>query len=66
MRQPRTAEAQSATEHGAMKIINLLHVTLACAFYRWALREIDPLHPDVPKLLLRRQELEERAHRLWA
>ena len=51
---------------GLMKILNLLHVTLACAFYRWALREIDPLHPDVPKLLLRRQELEERAHRLWA
>jgi hypothetical protein len=49
-----------------MKIINLLHATLACAFYRWALREIDPLHPDVPHLLLRRQELEERAHRLWA
>ncbi len=49
-----------------MKILALLHVTLACAFYRWALREIDPLHPDLPRILMKRQQLEERAQRLWA
>lgn len=47
-----------------MKILILLHVALAHAFYRWALREIDPLHPDVPRILLRAQELEDRAQRL--
>jgi hypothetical protein len=49
-----------------MKIISLLHLTLARAFYNWALREIDPLHPDMPRILLRRQELEDKAHRIWA
>jgi hypothetical protein len=49
-----------------MKILSLLHVTLARAFYRWALREIDPLHPDMPRILLRTQELEDRAQRLGA
>lgn len=66
MRLHRTPELALRLNHQGMKILNLLHVTVACAFYRWALREIDPLHPDVPRLLLRRQELEERAHRLWA
>ncbi len=47
-----------------MKILSLLHLAVARAFYSWALREIDPLHPDVPKIVLRRQELESKAHRL--
>lgn len=47
-----------------MKILTLLHLALARAFYRWALREIDPLHPDVPRILLRTQELEDRAQRM--
>jgi hypothetical protein len=49
-----------------MKILSLLHVTLARSFYRWALREIDPLHPDMPRILMRAQELEDRAQRLGA
>jgi len=27
------------------------------AFVSWALREIDPLHPDLPGLIVRRAEL---------
>ena len=49
-----------------MKILNFIHVTLAQAFYGWALREIDPMHPDLPRILLRRQELADKAHRLFA
>lgn len=49
-----------------MKIFNLIHVTLAQAFYGWALREIDPLHPDLPRILMRRQELADKANRLFA
>ena len=37
-----------------MKILNLIHVMVAQAFYQWALREINPLHPDVPRIMLRR------------
>ena len=49
-----------------MKILSLLHLVLAQAFYRWAMREISPLHPDVPRIMLRQQELSERARRIWA
>jgi hypothetical protein len=49
-----------------MKILNLIHVMVAQAFYRWALREIDPLHPDVPRIMLRRRELEDKAQRIFA
>ena len=49
-----------------MKILNLIHVTLAQAFYSWALREINPLHPDVPRIMLRRQELADKARRMFA
>lgn len=28
------------------------------AFYRWALREIDPMHPDLPHIVVRVAELE--------
>lgn len=27
------------------------------AFYRWALREIDPMHDDVPRIVLRLRNL---------
>jgi hypothetical protein len=49
-----------------MKILNLIHVMVAQAFYGWALREINPLHPDVPRIMLRRQELEDKARRIFA
>ena len=50
----------------AMKILTLLHVTVAQAFYRWAMNEIDPMHPDVPRIMLRQKELADRARGLFA
>ena len=47
-----------------MKIVHLLHVVLAQAFYRWAMKEINPTHPDVPKILLRQRELMDKHDRL--
>ncbi len=49
-----------------MKILNLLHVVVAQAFYRWAMAEISPMHPDVPKIMLRQQQLAEKYRRIWA
>lgn len=31
---------------------------MALSYYRWAMRQIDPLHPDVPQIVLRIRELE--------
>jgi hypothetical protein len=49
-----------------VKILNLIHVMVAQAFYRWAMREIDPLHPDVPRIMKRQRELEDKARRMFA
>jgi hypothetical protein len=49
----------------SMKILNLIHVMVAQAFYSWALREINPLHPDVPRIMLRRMELADKASRVF-
>ncbi len=49
-----------------MKILDLIHVTFARAFYGWAMREIDPMHPDVPRILLRQKELADKANRMFA
>lgn len=51
---------------GLMKVLHLLHVVAAQAFYRWAMSEINPLHPDVPRIMLRQQELDEKWRRIWA
>lgn len=59
-----TARPWRSAHHCGMKILNLLHLTVAQAFYRWALREINPLHPDVPRILLRQQELSDRARQV--
>jgi hypothetical protein len=48
-----------------MKILSLIHVTVAQAFYRWAMREINPLHPDLPRIMLRQQELADKARRMF-
>lgn len=48
-----------------MYLPHMLRVWLAQAFYRWALREIDPLHPDVPRLVLRERELADQAARAF-
>ena len=50
----------------AMKILHLLHVVVAQAFYRWAMNEISPMHPDVPKIMLRQQQLAEKYRKIWA
>lgn len=47
-----------------MKILHLLHVVTAQAYYRWAMSEIRPLHPDVPKIMRRQKELEDKYRRL--
>jgi hypothetical protein len=49
-----------------MKILNLIHVVLAQAFYKWAMREINPLHPDLPRIMQRQSELSDKAERLFA
>ena len=51
---------------GPMKILHFIHVTFAQAFYGWALREIDPMHPDLPKLVMKRQQLADEARRMFA
>jgi len=47
-----------------MKLLNILHAWVADGFYRWAMREINPLHPDVPVILQRRRELQDKMERL--
>ena len=49
-----------------MKILNLIHVMVAQAFYSWALREINPMHPDLPRIMMRRQELADKQNRMFA
>lgn len=49
-----------------MKILNLIHVTFAQFFYDWALREINPMHPDMPRIMMRRLELQDKAKRVFA
>jgi len=49
-----------------MKIFNFIHVTFAQAFYSWAMREIHPLHPDVPRIMQRQRELQDKATRIFA
>jgi len=49
-----------------MKMLHLLHAWIGAGFYRWAMREIDPLHPDVPMILARHRELQDKLGRLLA
>ena len=48
-----------------MKVLHLLHVVTAQAYYRWAMKEINPTHPDVPKIMIRQQELADKYRSLW-
>jgi hypothetical protein len=61
--QPEIGLTASST---VMKILHLLHVVVAQAFYKWAMKEISPMHPDVPKIMLRQQQLNEKYRRIWA
>jgi hypothetical protein len=49
-----------------MKILNFIHVVTAQAFYRWAMSEINPMHPDVPRIMRRQRELADKAQRIFA
>ena len=49
-----------------MKVLHLLHVMLAQAFYRWAMAEINPMHPDVPRIMMRQHQLAEKHRNIWA
>jgi hypothetical protein len=49
-----------------MKILNFIHVMVARAFYSWAMKEINPMHPDVPRIVQRQRELEDKAQRIFA
>lgn len=49
----------------AMTILHLLHARLGAGFYRWALREIRPLHEDVPMIVRRQRELMDKEQRIW-
>ena len=47
-----------------MKVLRFIHISLASAFYAWALREINPLHQDVPRIVLRQRELQDQSRDL--
>lgn len=66
MSQPPTGWLCSMRLNTSMKILNLIHVMVAQAFYSWALREINPLHPDVPRIMLKRMELADKANRVFS
>jgi hypothetical protein len=64
--QPPTTQISSFRNIRVMKILNLIHVLVAQAFYSWAMREINPLHPDLPRIMLRKKELDDKAQRIFA
>ncbi len=45
-------------------MLHILHAWIGAAFYGWALREIDPMQPDVPRIMLRQRELQDKMGRL--
>jgi hypothetical protein len=48
-----------------MKVLHLLHALLADQYYRRAMREnLHPNHPDIPRVVLRRQQLADKIKRL--
>lgn len=47
-----------------MSILRILHTLAGAGFYAWALREINPLHPDLPRIVLRKRELQDELARL--
>jgi hypothetical protein len=61
-----TGLALSLGPNRFMKILNLIHITVAQAFYSWALREINPMHPDVPRIMMRRRELADKQQQIFA
>ena len=67
MHKPGAYKEKTCDEHHTpMKILNLIHITVAQAFYSWALREINPMHPDLPRIMMRKMELADKSKRMFA
>ena len=66
MRVEPTLRADSLRTIRYMKILNFIHVMVARSFYSWAMKEINPMHPDVPRIMQRQRELEDKAQRIFA
>lgn len=49
-----------------MKILEMVYAMLARGFYRQALREIDPMHPDVGKLVIRERHHNDTLKRIFS
>lgn len=47
-----------------MKVMQLLYLEIVRAYYRWAMHQIDPMHPDVVLIVVRQQELDADRRRL--
>ena len=61
-----TAWVGSVGHYRCMKILNFIHVMVARGFYSWAMKEINPMHPDLPRIMQRQRELEDKAQRIFA
>lgn len=48
-----------------MKIVKLLYLAIARRYYRLACAD-KPMHPDIPKIVIRRVELADATRKLWA
>jgi hypothetical protein len=48
------------------KILHIAHTRIAQFFYTWAMNEIDPLHPDVPRIVQRQAQLRDKLAKLYA
>lgn len=49
-----------------MKLLKFIWLTAHQWHNSWALREIDPTHPDLPDLVIEQTQLQDRARKLWA
>lgn len=47
-----------------MLVLRVCQNMLLQAYYQWALREINPLHPDVPRIMQKQIELRDIARTL--
>lgn len=50
-----------------MKIIRFIYLMVADAYYGWAMRErLSGTHPDLPRAILRRNEIQHQLRRMFA
>ena len=47
-----------------MKVLAILWNIVCRAYYAWAMYDINKTHPDVPKIIIKRQMLEDERRRL--